>query len=98
MNVLDYYSFSALGAKFFERTNTKTLVQICQCCGGYYCPNEENMNVANKGIMFGINFNRELLKEPDQNPVEDKNKEEQYRYVTLQLGEDVLTFKFSTAT
>ena len=99
MKILDYYIFSALGAKFFDRTNVELTAQVCQCCGGYYCIDENIMNANNRGIMFGINLNMELLKQPNiPIPLEDKYKEEQFRYETLQLGEDVITFKFSTAT
>ena len=98
MKVLDYYSFSEIGAKFYDRTDVALTVQVCQCCGGYYCCDEDTMNANNRGIMFGINLNMELLKQPNiPIPLEDKYKEEQFRYETLQLGEDVITFKFSTA-
>ena len=69
----------------FEAIDATDYGNICGCCGAYAVVNETVMNEherGNRGIVVGLNFDKDKLAVGTS-----------FRYIHVQLGEDVLTIK-----
>lgn len=69
----------------FEAIDNTDYGNICGCCGAYAVEDETVMNEharGNRGIVVGLNFDKDKLAVGTN-----------FRYIHVQLGEDVLTIK-----